>query len=162
MLEKGTFHEEVNNHVRNFCGASGLTVDLHATIDGRCAIRSHGRDQLAYYQEHSTITEVITNVATGEHVTRVERVLDEDLRVTDNGDGTLTVLVLATGNSTVYDESGKAIARNPGQIRYEILIDHGGTPTDYTDDKFLENLGLVKESTGRTDDFCAAVVPAIS
>jgi hypothetical protein len=61
-------------------------------------------------------------VATGEHVTRVERVLDEDLRVTDNGDGTLTVLVLATGNSTVYDESGKAIARNPGQVRYALLI----------------------------------------
>ena len=28
VLEKGTFHEEVNNRVRNFCGASGLTVDL--------------------------------------------------------------------------------------------------------------------------------------
>ena len=97
-------------------------MDLHATIDGRFTIRSHGRDQLAYYQEHSTITEVITNVATGEHVTRVERVLDKDLRVTDNGDGTLTVLVLATGNSTVYDESGKAIARNPGQVRYALLI----------------------------------------
>jgi hypothetical protein len=61
----------------------------------------------------------------------------------------------------VYDESGKAIARNPGQIRYEILIDHGGTPADPTDDGFIEFLGVVKESTGRTDDFCAAVVPAL-
>jgi hypothetical protein len=137
-------------------------VDLQATIDGRFAIRSRGRDQMAYYQEHSTITEVINNVATGEQVTRVERVLDKDLRVTNNGDGTLTILVLATGNSTVYDESGKAIARNPGQVRYEILIDHGGTPSDPTDDEFLEFLGVVKESTGRTDDFCAAVVPSIS
>jgi hypothetical protein len=30
----------------------------------------------------------------------------------------------------VYDESGKAIARNPGQSRFEVLIDHGGTPAD--------------------------------
>jgi hypothetical protein len=148
--------------MRNFCDVPGLTVTLQATIDGRFAIRSRGRDHLAYYQEHSTITEVITNVATGEHVTRVERVLDKDLRVTNNGDGSLTILVLATGNSTVYDESGKAIARNPGQIRYEILIDHGGTASDPSDDKFLEFLGVVKESTGRTDDFCAAVVPAIT
>lgn len=162
VLEKGTFHEEVNNRVRNFCDVSGLTVDLHATIDGRFAIRSRGRDQLAYYQEHSTLNEVVTNVATGEHVTNVERVLDKDLRVTDNGDGTLTILVLATGNSTVYDASGKAIARNPGQVRYEVLINHHGTPSDPTDDEFLKFLGVVKESTGRTDDFCAAVVPAIT
>jgi hypothetical protein len=87
---------------------------------------------------------------------------DKDLRVTDNGDGTLTVLVVATGNAVVYREDGKAIARNPGQTRFEILVDHGGTPTDPSDDEFLAFLGIVKESTGRTDDFCAAVVPALS
>jgi hypothetical protein len=88
--------------------------------------------------------------------------MEKDLRITDNGDGTLTILVLATGNSVVYGANGKAIARNPGQIRFELLIDHGGTPTDPSDDEFLKFLGVVKESTGRTDDFCSAVVPAIS
>ncbi len=42
------------------------------------------------------------------------------------------------------------------------LVDNGGTPSDPSDDEFLKFLGVVKESTGRTDDFCAAVVPAIS
>ena len=60
---------------------------------------------------------------------------DKDQRVTDNGDGTLTILVLATGNSTLYGPDGKAIARNPGQIRFEFLVDHGGTPTDPSDDE---------------------------
>ena len=84
------------------------------------------------------------------------------MRVTDNGDGTLTILVLSTGNVVLYGEDGKAIARNPGQIRFEILIDHGGTPTDPSDDEFLAFLGVVKGSTGRSDDFCAAAVPALS
>ena len=53
------------------------------------------------------------------------------------------------------------IGRNPGQIRLEILFDHGGTPTDPFDDVFLAE-ELVKGSTGRSDDFCEAAVPALS
>jgi hypothetical protein len=61
----------------------------------------------------------------------------------------------------VYGKNGEAFARNPGQIRIELLVDHGGTPNDPSDDVVLSE-ELVKESTGRTDDFCAAVVPALS
>ena len=56
---------------------------------------------------------------------------------------------------------GKAIGRNPGQVRFELLVDHGGTPTDPFDDEVIAELGVVKEETGRNDDFCAAVVPAL-
>ncbi|MBA3718709.1 MAG: hypothetical protein H0W95_00215 [Nocardioidaceae bacterium] len=76
-------------------------------------------------------------------------------------DGTSTILVLATGNSLLYGSTGKAVARNPGQVRFEILVDNGGTPQDPFDDEFLEFLGVVKESTGRSDDYCAATVEAI-
>jgi hypothetical protein len=105
---------------------------------------------------------VYTNVADGRAVTLVGRGAHHDLRVTDNGDGTLTNLILATGNDMLYGPDGKAIARNPGQIRFEILVDDGGTPTDPFDDEFLADLGFVKGSTGRSDDFCAAAVAAIS
>ena len=50
---------------------------------------------------------------------------------------------------------------NPGQIRFDILVDHGGTPTDPSDDEGLEFLGEVKGSTGRTDDYCAAALPIL-
>jgi hypothetical protein len=99
---------------------------------------------------------------TDRSVTAVARFIEKDLRVTDNGDGTLTILVLSTGNGVVYGADGKAIARNPGQVRFEILVDHSGTPADPSDDEFLADLGEVKGSTGRTDDFCAAVVPALT
>ena len=162
VLEREAFHNEFSERTRNFCDVSGLTVRLDFTVDGRAAIKSHGRDQLAYFQSHGRVRVVYTNVRTSEYVTEVSRVMEKDLRVTDNGDGTLTILVFPTASSSVYDATGKAIARNPGQFRYEILVDHGGTPSDPSDDKFLEFLGVVKESNGRTDHFCAAVVPAIS
>ena len=102
-----------------------------------------------------------TNLANGNAVTEVVTTVSKDLRVTDNDDGTLTILVLATGDAVVYVPDGKAIARNPGQVRFEIVVDHGGTPTDPSDDEFLD-FRLVKESTGRTDDFWAAVVPTLT
>lgn len=87
--------------------------------------------------------------------------MDKDLKITDNGDGTMTILVLATGNAAAYGEDGKAIARNPGQVRYEVLIDYGADIADPSDDEFLKFLGEVKGSTGRSDDFCSAVLPII-
>jgi hypothetical protein len=94
--------------------------------------------------------------------TVVDRVVTKDLRVTDNGDGTVTAEVLATGNSVLYDATGRALARNPGQVRFELLIDQNGTPADPSDDQVIEDLGVIKESTGRSDDYCAVLVPLLS
>ena len=79
----------------------------------------------------------------------------------DNSDGTLTVVVLATGNYTMYGADGTAIGRNPGQFRFELLIDHGGTPNDPEDDVEL-GFQVLKESTGRSDDFCAVALDALA
>ena len=76
--------------------------------------------------------------------------MSKDLKVIDNGDGTLTITVLATGNFAVYGADGKAIARNPGQVRFQFIVDHGGTPADPSDDVELEDLGVIKGSTDAT------------
>jgi hypothetical protein len=104
---------------------------------------------------------VFTNLANDKSVPAVAKVIEKDLRVTDNGDGTLTILILATGNAVLYGQDGKAIARDPGQIRLELVVDHGGTPTDPSDDEELDFL-IVRDSTGRSDDFCEAAMPALS
>lgn len=57
---------------------------------------------------------------------------------------------------------GKAIGKDTGQVRFELLIDHGGTPSDPFDDEVIAELGTVKEPTGRNGDFCATVVPALT
>jgi hypothetical protein len=155
-----TIHDERNIVLEDYCGVPGLTVELASTLDMRVHVVPHGRDGLAYFLQHGTVREVLTNPATGKSLTSVARVTEKDLRVTDNGDGTITVLDLATGNAVLYGTDGKAIARNPGQTRFELLIDDGGTPADPSDDEVIGQ-EVVKESTGRSDDFCEAAVPAL-
>ena len=155
-----TIHDEFEFVDDNFCGA-GLTVEVAVVLDIRVHAVPHGPDRLVYFLQHGTETDVLTNLENGTSISSFARVIEKDLRVTDNGDGTLTVLILATGNAVLYGENGKAIARNPGQIRIELLIDHGGTPNDPSDDVVLSE-ELVKGSTGRSDDFCEAAVAALS
>ena len=161
QLFREPIDEEVSAVETDFCGVPGLTVEFATHRVGTVHAVPHGPDGLVYFGFNLKVTEVVTNLANGNSVTSFATVRDKDQRVTDNGDGTLTVLVLTTGNAVLYGEDGKAIARNPGQVRFEILIDHGGTPSDPSDDEFLEFLGVVKESTGRSDDLCEAAVPVL-
>src|SRR6185503_2209211 len=95
----------------DFCDVAGLTVSFHAVVDGRFRVNTKGSDGLVYFAENTTVDNTYTNVDTGNVVTEHVRVLGKDLSVTDNGDGTLTVIQLSTGNATVYDSSGTAIGR---------------------------------------------------
>jgi hypothetical protein len=156
-----SYHDEGTLIHQNFCGVAGLTVSDEFVIDGKVRAVPHGPDGLDYFLDKRKERSVITNLANSETVTFVIIVVQKDLKVTDNGDGTLTIIGLGTGNVVVYGADGKALARNPGQSRFEILIDHGGTPNDPSDDEFISER-RVKGSTGRTDDICAAVVPALT
>ncbi|MGH3716693.1 MAG: hypothetical protein ACRDT4_25030 [Micromonosporaceae bacterium] len=82
--------------------------------------------------------------------------------MTDNGDGTLTILVLVTGNEVLYRMDGKAIARNPGQVRFELLIGHNGTPADLFDDKIWRSWASSGNRRDGATTFCAASVAALS
>jgi hypothetical protein len=155
------YHDEGSREAENFCGAAGLTVSVEFVVDGKVKAVQRGPDGFAYFLDHIKETEVYTNLANGKTVTFVFTGTRKDLKVTDNGDGTLTVIELLTGTQVLYGADGKAIARSSGQTRFELLIDHGGTPTDPSDDELIADLGPVK-STGRRDDFCAAFVAAVT
>jgi hypothetical protein len=155
-----TVHEEFFNEIEAFCGTD-MVVESHLIVDGTTTIRPRGRDGLIYFANRLRITETFTNVDNRNFVVSTVNLIDKDLRVTDNGDGTLTILILSTGNAVIYNSDGKAIGRNPGQVRFELVVDHGGTPSDPSDDTEI-SFEQVKESTGRTDDFCEVVVPALS
>jgi hypothetical protein len=162
-IEHTTFHEEFTETIEDFCDVPGLTVQHDNTEDVRLLVNPHGPEGLIYFQFNVKFAGVYTNLANGNTVTEVGNGVDKDLRVTDNGDGTLTILALSTGNVAAFGPDGKALARNPGQVRFEFMVDHAGTPTDPSDDVFVEGSGsMVKGSTGRTDDFCAAVVPVLA
>jgi hypothetical protein len=156
-----TFHEEGTDVVNDFCGVEGLTVEVAFVVDGRVQAVSRGGGA-PYFLEQVKVTTVYTNLANGKSVNDAVNALQKDLRITNNGDGTLTITILATGNAVLYDESGRPIARDPGQIRFQILIDTNGTLEDPSDDEEIAFLGVVKGSTGRSDDFCEAAVPALT
>jgi hypothetical protein len=162
LIERGTFHDEFSEFVEDFCDVPGLDVQVDGVVDGTFHVMSRGRDGLVYFMDHVRATRVLTNVANGATVSDREITVSKDHKVVDNGDGTLTITVLATGNFTLYGADGKALARNPGQVRFQFLVDHAGTPADPRDDIELEFLGFVKESTGRSDDVCAAIADALT
>jgi hypothetical protein len=155
-----TIHDEFGFVDDDYCDA-GLTVEVAVVLNLRVHAVPHGADGLVYFVHHGTTAETLTNLANDRSLTTFARVIEKDQRVTDNGDGTLTVLILATGNAVLYDQNRKAIARNPGQVRIELLVDHGDTPTDPSDDQVLAE-EVVRGSTGRSDDFCAAAVRALT
>lgn len=139
-----------------FC--AGLDIVATHDFSGSLRIVQNGTDGLAYFTETIRGSIVWTNLATGRSF-RLERAgVDKDAKVVDNGDGTLSIIALSTGTERYYDTNGRLLFTNNGQIRYEVLVDDNGTPTDYTDDGEGVFVGIIKPSTGTNGtvgrDFC--------
>ena len=114
-------------------------------------------DGLVYFMElhHGMVS--YTNLANGKTVTAVMNNIGHDLKVTDNGDGTLTVVTMFAGTATLEGPDGEVLVREAGTIRIEALVDASGTPTDPSDDVVLDTQ-IVKEHTGLVGpDFCDAI-----
>jgi hypothetical protein len=154
-----TITEPYSNHIEDFCGVVGLTVDQVGLFQSRLKIRT-SNNGIQYFLEHITDDSRLTGVASGRSVTVHTAFIAKDLKIVDNGDGTLTITQLLTGPSTVYGPNGRAIARDPGQVRFLLVIDTNGTPNDPNDD-FEISSEVVEGSTGRSDDYCVAIVGAI-
>lgn len=162
-LEREHWQDSFSEVDEEFCG--DLNVRIDGDYRGSSLVNQRGSDRLAYFKTtiHGTLS--YTNLENGKALTVVDNYIDKDQKVTDNGDGTLTILILLTGSSKWYGLDGKLLFNEPGQVRIEILVDHAGTPSDPYDDEFLEFLGVVKGSTGRNDtqglDFCDDMIRPI-
>ena len=147
-IDSGHFHDTGSELLDHFCGDISLvhTWDITGSYLGRVK----GPDGQVYYRDRSSGTHVFINTATGRTYTQTFSTATHDAQITDNGDGTLTIVVQGSGNEKWY-AGGKLVLKNPGNLRWAILVDDGGTPDDPFDDEFLEDLGLVRDSTGRND-----------
>jgi hypothetical protein len=156
-LERENFHDEFTEVEENFCDVEGLSVEIHGVIDGTFLFNTTGQNDLPHLMgvEHGTVS--FTNLTTGKSLTDVFNDVDKTLTVTDNGDGTITVVELLTGGLRTYGPDGKVVFHNDGQIRLQLLIDYGGTLLDPEDDVVLDEQ-LIFGSTGTNDtegrDFC--------
>jgi hypothetical protein len=143
----------------SFCG--GLTdVPLHVEIDGYFSIKDHGPNAPApYFADRFRSTMIYTNPQTGLTYTVVRVRQSKDLKIVDNGDGTLTLTGLNTGSLWAYGPDGQLLGRQNGLARETFLVDTLGTP-DPNDDVLTPQgdpftAGLV--TTGAfCDDFLSA------
>lgn len=147
--------------IENFCDVEGLTIREVGDFSGLFHIVDHGKDGIDYFMDTYNGSVVFTNVDTGKSFTLVNRGMNKDLTVTDNGDGTLTIVWMGTGVSTAYDTNGRRLFSDPGQTRFGVVVDHMGTPGDPFDDEWLYDIGVLKGSTGLNGmegrDFCEDV-----
>jgi hypothetical protein len=159
-IERGSFHDKDSETFVDFCGDLDM---IHSwDISGTFLAVARGSTGLVHFRDSVRGTDVWTNTETGRSYTQKWTANSRDLKVTDNGDGTLTILVQASGGARFYDGDGKLVLRDPGLVRFEILVDHNGTPSDPSDDKEIEFLGIVKGSTGLNEtegrDFCDDII----
>ena len=157
-IDGGAFHDEGSFTVDAFCGVDGLVVDGQFTADGRFIERLQGQSPFPYFMDNTRVVVEFTNRATGQHATSVEpRTTTKDFKITDNGDGTITIIDLLTGGAQLYGDDGRLIAKDDGQVRIKLVVDYNGTPSDPSDDINLSD-ELIFGSTGTNDDFCAAIL----
>ena len=150
IVERGSFHDEFSDIDENFCDA-GLSVEFDATVDGRYQVNTRKPGTVGYYLEHVSVVNVFTDQATGQTATDIQpNTVGKDQSITDNGDGTLTIVVLLTGGARTYGDDGKLIASNSGQVRFENVVD--ATTFEEISSE------LIFGSTGTNDDFCEAVL----
>jgi hypothetical protein len=121
-------------------------------------LRTKGRAGLVYFAANVHGTTWYTNLATGKAYTNVYSFTDRALKVTDNGDGTLTIRISTPGMNKWYGPDGKLLFVVAGNFTFEIMVDHGGTPDNPLDDKEIEGSFTVIKDVGidQTEgrDFC--------
>ncbi len=115
-LEREHFHDSFSEVEEEFCG--DLTVRHDVEVDGAFLVNSHGPDGLAYFLDTLHGTESFTNVANDKTFTNVFTQVSKDLKVTDNGDGTLTIVVMGAGMNKYFGPDG-FLFHDSGNFRFE-------------------------------------------
>lgn len=145
--------------VDDFCDVAGLTVEIVGTGEERLHIAERRGE--TYFSANLRLEQTLTNTATGAFITTREISHYADLHVTDNGDGTLTIVNFGTGFAMLFDSEGQIISKNTGQSRFETVVDLNGTPDDFEDDTVVSEEQILG-STGTNDDFCGPAVDALT
>jgi len=159
-IDKGHFHDVFASDVYDCDGTPAQdAVDVHVNF----TFNQRGSSPFPYYRESVHGTAVTTNLDNNGTFTNVFTNNSRDHTIVDNGDGTITITVYASGTSRFYDTNGEFVLKDPGQIRFAFDIDYNGTPGDPNDDvEVPDSFRIVRPSTGNSDlsqrDFCADLV----
>jgi hypothetical protein len=148
------FHEQDSFVQEEFCGDLSVRIDVDQAVS--FLANAKGPDGFVYARENIHGTVMIINMATGKAFTNDFTFVRKDLKITDNGDGTLTITTVVEGRFKTYAPDGSVLYRDTGQEKTVDLIDLAGTPADPDDDVVLDS-ELVKDTGwifAEGHDFC--------
>jgi hypothetical protein len=159
-IDMGHFHDVFTSEVYD---CDGTPAQDSGDVSGNFLFNQRGSSPFPYYRESVHGTVVTTNLETGGTYTNVFTANSKDQTIVDNGDGTITITVFASGGSRFYDTDGNFVLKDPGEVRFAFDVNYNGTPSDPTDDEEIpDSFRVVRGSTGNSDfsdrDFCADLV----
>jgi hypothetical protein len=158
-IDRGHFHD-VYTEVFD---CEGTPAQVDGDVSGNYLFNLRGSSPFPYFQESVRGTNVYTNLNTGGTFTEIFTATSKDQTIVDNGDGTITITVFASGGARLLDQDGKLVLKDPGEVRFAFDIDYNGTPGNPDDDEEIEgSFHIVRESTGLNDtqdrNFCDDLV----
>ncbi len=144
-------------------------IDVETTIEAKEHFKGHlGPNGFPIFQGNLNTVVTWYNPETGRTVTEHDRSSFKDLKVTDNGDGTITVLSQTTGipEEIQYDDGTVAI-KDVGRITFATVLDYNGTPAEAEDDIFISQeivsiSGPHPEAESDFTLFCPTVVVGLT
>ena len=159
-IDKGHFHDVFTSDVYD---CNGTPAQDSVDVSGNFLFNQRGSSPFPYYRESVRGTVVTTNLETGGTYTQIFTGNSRDHKIVDNGDGTITITLFASGGARYYDSDGTLVLKDPGQNRFAFDIDYNGTPGNPNDDVEVPgSFRVVRPSTGHSDlsgrDFCADLV----
>jgi len=151
----------IADHIDEEFDCNGTPTHQVGDVSGGFTFVQHG-SEFGYYRESVHGTVAFTNLDTGGTYSNRFTQTTKDQRITDNGDGTITIVTQGSGQSSWYDKDGAFVLKDSGMFRFSVDIDLHGT-TDEADDTEVPGSGvLLVPRTGRADtadnDFCDDLV----
>lgn len=153
-IEQTRFDEQSSRIVDGYCGDLRVQIDFHDR--GVVVARPAGKERLIRYTASHHGGSTITNLATGRAFTFVWNYLEQDIKVTDNGNGTFSILSQIPGPEKIYGPDRQLLSTSGGTMRLLTIIDFAGTPLDPSDDRFVSQT-LVSSNGGKPQpdlDYC--------
>ena len=157
VFDKEHFHD---SSVSDPYDCDGIPAVDSSEVDVHLTAVLRGSSPFPAFREHFSGTAVTTNLNTGGTFTNVFAFNSQDHKITDNGDGTITITEDASGTSRFYDQFGNFVLKDPGSLRFAFDLDYHGTPGNPDDDTEVPgSFRIIHGPTGNSDlssrDFCA-------
>jgi hypothetical protein len=135
------------------CGGEQTTAVIHEYGGGQIRFMPDGQAYFwVKYQGHVALT----RTSTGKTVNLYADFINRDSKITDNGDGTITILSRGIINERDYAPDGTLGLRTVGQQTSVFVIDLNGTPDNFDDDVEVsaDFLGFTGRDDRAQTDFC--------